>query len=439
MLSLEQLVSRFHPDSDRPYQVLVGFELEVLLFDRALSPASAEALGEVFEWAAGELDGEPHPGSPPRKMDLPDGALISLEPGGQFEFASPPVANFGGCLAQLDRFLGLLDEIEERFALRAFFGGANPIHSAEEIGLVISSDRYRMMDAYLARSGTMGRRMMRQSASFQITFDYRDAPLGTRLLQAAQFVAPIVAALLAHSPYAAGRRTEHRSQRVPIWDNTDPARCGVLPGFSAPDYGFEDYVAHVIQAPMIFVEGEGGELLDAGGITFDRFNREGGFGRQATLGDFWRHNSTIFTDVRLKQTVEVRTVDCQDPALIPGALALLCGLLLCERAREDTLGLLSGVAVERYHTLGDRLSREGLRTTLAGKPTVEVLQYMIDLARNGLSNCFEDGGLAGEQLDPLVDLVDQRKTPADLVLERFGDDPRAWLAAGRTFGRNRAR
>lgn len=438
MLTIQQMTSLFRADPERDYQLLVGFEYEVPLFRGPdLTPLRYDGPGglrDVLQVAAELLDGQPLAATTlQNKLDLRDGSQISLEPGGQLEFSSAPVATFGGCLAQLRRFLGLLEQLRDRLGIHAFFGGANPVHTVEQIGLVVPTERYRLMDAYFPRVGSMGRRMMRQSCSLQVTFDYRDVQLGRQLLRSGTIVAPIAAGLFANAPFIDGGRTSYKSYRVPIWANTDPARCGSLPGALRASYAFEDYVRHVVRAPLFFVATDGG-MVDAHGMTFEQFNERGFEGREATLDDFKLHNSTIFTDVRLKHTVEVRAVDAQDPALVPGVLAFLCGLLLCEGARARTLQILADSDLEPA-LLAEQLGREGLEGRVAGKPTRELMTYLLGLAAEGLVSCFPDGREAGAYLDPVVDLAKGGRTPADLVVERSDGQALKWLQAGRTFER----
>lgn len=441
MISHDEMESTFAPVR-QPYRPLLGFEYEVQLFDGArgtpLGYDGEQGLGALLQRVADLTGGRlyPAPGDTLRtKVDLPGGELISLEPGGQFEFSSRPRGTFEGVLAQLDLFLELLEQLRQQFGFHVFFGGVNPVHTVDQIGLVTPTRRYRMMDSYFPGAGTMGRRMMRQTCSVQVTFDYKDHDLGEKLLWTAQYIAPIAAAIFANAPYVDGRRTPYRSYRVPIWADTNPARSGALPGFTEPGFGFDRYIDHVVQAPMFFVRQGEHELVPADGLTFARFNAEG-FGergeRQATIDDFVLHNSTIFTDVRLKHTVEVRTVDGQDPAMVPPVLALLAGILFCERSRLRVRHLLGNLTAEDYRVLPETLGREGLTGRVNGH-SAQAIAELIDLAAKGLPTCFPDGADAVSHLDPLRELVRKGQTPADVVLERFGDDAAAWLAAGRTF------
>ena len=436
MLTVEDLQSCFAPVME-PYQPRVGFEYEIVCLGPGLEPLTYEGAGglrQILTTAAALHHGTllEGPGEPPTKVALPDDGLLSLEPGGQLEFSSAPRATFQETLDQLERYQELLEELRRAFQLHLFFGGVNPVHTPEQIGLVTPTRRYRIMDDYFPTVGAMGRRMMRQTCSVQVSFDYKDRAQGQALLRTAQYIAPFAAALFANSPYLDGRPTGYRSYRAPIWADTDPYRTGMLPGFTRPSYGFDDYIRHVVGAPMFFVQ-QDDTLVPAGGMTFAQFMDRGFEGRRPTLVDFALHNSTIFTDVRLKHTVEVRTVDCQDPALLPAVLAFLSGILFCERSRLRVRHLLERLDEQELRALPDRLAREGIGGPLNGGTVRELVLELINLAAQGLPACFPDGAMAADQLCPIRELAERGKTPADVVLERFGDDAAAWLAAGRTF------
>ena len=436
MLTRDQMLSTFLPDL-QTYKPLVGFEYEIQCFEKdTLRPLGYEGprgLGEVLRTAADITGGEliQVAGDPPNAVTLPDSGQLSIEPGGQFEFSSAPTAGFVEAMDQFKGYLALLDQLKERFDLHFFYGGVNPVHTLDDIGLVTRKHRYELMNDYYPRVGTMGRRMMRQTCSIQVSFDYPDRQKGEELLRTALYIAPVAAALFSNAPYLEGKRTDYLSYRVPIWTNTDPSRSGLLPGFTDPSYGFDQYLDHVLAAPMFFVQNADGGYEDAKGLTFAEFNKNGFGGRQANLDDFVLHNSTIFNDVRLKTTVEVRTIDSQSPGMLPSVLAFLCGILFCHRARLGTLSTLSKLTEAEFQALPDQLAREGIGGKIGKLPVKELLLDLLNHAALGLPTCFPDGAEAVYYLDRVRDMVHRGKTPADYVLERFGDDAEGWLKAGK--------
>ena len=88
-------------------------------------------------------------------------------------------------------------------------------------------------------------------------------------------------------------------------------------------FGFERYAEWLVdQVPMYFVYRDG-NYIDVAGSRFRDF-MDGRLpalaGTQATVGDFADHMTTVFTDVRLKQFLEMRGADAGRPGHDAGAV-----------------------------------------------------------------------------------------------------------------------
>ena len=430
MLTRAEMLQAYRPVSDAD-RLRVGFEYESQCFDATtLRPANREQLVQALKLGAELLSGTYEEIDGESRVELGPGRQLSLEPGGQLEFSSAPVASFSDCLDEVASCRNFLEALPS-LGLHVFHGGVNPVHSIDEIGLVSDKARYQIMDQYFPRVGTMGRRMMRQSASIQVTFDYREQMLGEELLRTAFLVSPFAAALFCNSPFVDGQRSAERSFRAKIWQNTDPKRSGLPPNCTQADYSFDNYLDYVVQAPMFFFRREG-RLVDAQGASFAELNRNGLPGRSVTYEDFLLHNSTMFCDVRLKRTVEVRSIDAQDPQLLMPAVTLLCGLLLCSQARSAANDALGSITEPELRRFASELGRDGLTGKVGGRQVRDIVLRLLDVAEDGVLNCFADGKLALEYLRPIRQLAEMAYTPADIVLERF-DNAEQWLRAGRTF------
>ena len=92
---------------------------------------------------------------------------------------------------------------------------------------------------------------------------------------------------------------------------------------------FEKYFDHAINYSLLFVIHEG-KYIKPNGQTFKDF-MEGNFlplkGIKATIKDFETHLATIFTEVRLKQIIEVRSLDTCDWGCICNGPAFFTGLI----------------------------------------------------------------------------------------------------------------
>ena len=135
----------------------------------------------------------------------------------------------------------------------AFLGlGIQPISRLEDIEWVPKS-RYNVMGPYMTRVGTMGQRMMKQTATVQVNLDYSDERDAMRKFRIGMAIAPILNAMFANSPISDGKLNGFMSFRGHIWTDTDPARCGILPFAFRDDAGFIDYVRWALDVPMYFI------------------------------------------------------------------------------------------------------------------------------------------------------------------------------------------
>ena len=94
----------------------------------------------------------------------------TLEPGGQLEWSSPPLINLNQLNDALQKHKYVLSNLLKEYELDSKSYATEPQFSPEDIDL-IKDNKYQLMDKRFDVSGTMGRWMMRNSASIQINFD----------------------------------------------------------------------------------------------------------------------------------------------------------------------------------------------------------------------------------------------------------------------------
>src|SRR3546814_9879775 len=75
---------------------------------------------------------------------------------------------------------------------------------------------------------------------------------------------PLATALFASSPFTEGRTHGYLSYRSHIWTDTDPARTGMLPFVFEDGFGYDRYVAYLLDVPMYFVFRDGNYIATAG-------------------------------------------------------------------------------------------------------------------------------------------------------------------------------
>ena len=130
--------------------------------------------------------------------------------------------------------------------------------------------RYRIMAPYMAKVGTLGQRMMKQTATVQVNIDFESERDAIAKIRLAMGLSPILTATFANSPISDGRPNGYMSFRQHIWTDTDRDRCGLLPFAFSRDAGFEDYVDWALDVPMYFIRRDG-KFIDLTGLPFREF------------------------------------------------------------------------------------------------------------------------------------------------------------------------
>jgi glutamate--cysteine ligase len=290
------------------------------------------------------------------------GGSVSFEPGGQVEYASPPVRSVSHLINRLRAVVVPLRAAAAGEGISLLAAGIDPLNPVERAPLQLSCERYRRMADHFARIGPSGARMMRQTASLQMSFDLDDEPRPRwRLLNA---LAPWVTAIFANSPSYAGRDTGHRSFRAHCWRTLDPRRTG-LP--YAEHRTVEAYLDFALGAPAILLPEVGGRCL-----PFGEWLRRA----SPTQAEWEAHLSTLFPEVRPRGHVELRACDAVSPGWYPAPLAFVGGLLYEPHAARAALELLPPPDLG----LLERAGRLGLRD-----PAIAAIAA--DLADLALQGC----------------------------------------------------
>jgi glutamate--cysteine ligase len=165
------------------------------------------------------------------------------------------------------------------------------------------------------------------------------------------------------------------------------------------------------------------------GQTFRAFMRDGFQGVEATPADWNTHLGTLFPEVRLKKTIELRGADCLPRALAPALPALAKGLLYDVQALAKAEALAAQIAPNDALAVRPRIADEGLTAPLGARPLREWAEDVLDIARSGLRRAAvidpESGRDESCYLEPLADLIERGLTPADALIEKL--DPSANL------------
>src|SRR5438270_5529822 len=397
---------------------MCGVEFELFGYDRARSfeRIDAEQVQRVLAGFAPSSNDIVHEGG--AVVEVNDGQMnrLTVEPGGQVEFSGAPQRRLADVERELRRYLARLREVAESNHLAFLAVGFDPLRAIEEQRWCPKM-RYEVMRPYLAARGRRAWDMMCRTCAVQTNLDYGPPEDLAKKFLVGNRLAPVVTAIFANSPFENGRPSGYKSTRAAAWLDTDPARAGLAPPALRDDFAPEDYVAYALDVPMIFVQRGGRYLGAVSGLRFSEFLERGRSGVAPVFGDWADHLTTIFTDARLKQHVELRSADANDLETSLAMQALFKGLLYDSATLDESLRIAPQLKSGDALALREHVARDALAARHAGVDVLKLAREIVTLAADGLKRVAPE---EVSYLDVLrARVVKEGVCPADILLRNW--------------------
>jgi len=329
----------------------IGVEVECFVFDKnyyriPVNKGSIYSASDLFE----ELN----------SIEKISNASFSLEPGGQIEWASPACET----IQELDKsfliYKKKLDKILEREGYKSLFIGVDPFNEPGDVEL-IKHMKYQLMDKNMEERGSLGKWMMRNTCSIQINYDIKNEKDLEESLYILDCLHPVMSYLFSNSPFQKGEVIGNLNLRNHIWENTDDSRCKSLINHGIIDKSsvLDAYIDFVLHVPGIF------NLDIKNNIQKTQFSLGEDLRIKYSKGvlsqeDIKAALHQIFTNVRLKNLIEVRDIDCLPFNSIMAPVAFVTGLIDAPMIREKLLSIFNS------WTLEDKLLWNDLAKCLSG-------------------------------------------------------------------------
>ena len=350
-------------------------------------------------------------------------APITIEPGGQIELSGEQCETIHCAHREFTQHIEQLVEIGHELGAVILGLGMQPVSRIDEIEL-LPKERYRIMYPYMARKGRLGQRMMKQTAGVQANLDYSDEADAMRKMRVSLGVVPLIYAMFANSPLSDGGLNGFQSYRGHIWSDTDPDRCGNLEFIFRDDVCFDDYAEYALDVPMYFLERDHHylNLTTPPGITFRQFMDRGWRKERPTLDDWTAHLTTIFTEVRLKKYVEIRTADSQPPALMLTLPALFKGILYDADCLNAAWDLVKRWTFNERLELSSTAHKIGLEARAGRIKLQELALELLNVASIGLVRQHALNDRGDDESIYLLRMLDQVRmghSQASLTIERW--------------------
>jgi glutamate--cysteine ligase len=154
-------------------------------------------------------------------------------------------------------------------------------------------------------------------------------------------------------------------------------------------------------------------------MTFQQLLKEGFEGEPAVMSDWVDHLSTLFPEVRIKKVLEIRGADCVSAPLTGALAALWRGILYQKAALEEAERLLPRLTFAEHLDFHHRAGKFGMHANVKNLQLPRLAQQLVEIAARSLK---QQEGDDASLLEPLAELAAGGRSPADHVLDTWGED-----------------
>ena len=336
---------------------------------------------------------------------------LTLEPGGQLEYSSLPQRKLIDSECDIVNYLAWLRRVSRAFGFRFIGVGFDPIASLESQHWV-PKPRYSIMRPYLKERGARAWDMMTRTAAIQVNVDFDSETDLAEKFVLGNRVAPVAAAIFANSPFKEGRLSGFKSERTSVWLEMDPDRSGIAAPALGGEFSLDSFLDAVVKTPMFYVRRDD-EYVNVAGVPFEDLLVKG----QATIDDFVDHLTTIFTEARLKQFIELRSTDSGNARTSLAIEAFWKGLLYDDEARREALRLAPDLDANGFRQLQYEVARDALEARHDGVDVGMLARELLELSRAGLARIAPDETHYLDEISNLV--ISEGLSPADILTRNF--------------------
>ena len=230
---------------------------------------------------------------------------------------------------------------------------------------------------------------------------------------------PLSIGIFANSPVKEKKLSRYLSYRSKVWQSTSR---GGLPKIFLENLDFEKYADFILNKPLLFIN-KGKKVIAGKGKTFQDYmmgNIRDIKNQKPKKKDLEVHLSTIFTELRLKKYIEIRSLDacewdchCAGPAFFTG---------LIYSSLEESLDIIKKWKTNDILNAYIEAPKKGLKTEINNKSIKYWGNVFLKLSKKGLikRNIINKKKMNETIfLGSVEKILKENKTKAELTIERM--------------------
>jgi len=308
------------------------------------------------------------------------GKSISLEPGNQIELAGDKLKNIHQVCFEGNLFQKQLDDACDQVGLSSMAIGYDPYTKLSKVPNNPKA-RYKVMTKEMPKGGNLSLNMMYQTAGTQINLDYISENDFIKKFKLIASLTPLSIGIFANSPVKEKKLTKYLSYRSKVWQSTSR---GGLPKIFLENLNFEKYADFIINMPLLFLN-KANKVVAAKGKTFNDYmlgNIKEIKKQKPKEKDLEVHLSTIFTELRLKKYIEIRSLDACEWDCHCAGPAFYTGLIYSNL--EESLDIIKNWKIDDILNAYLEAPKKGLKTEINKKSIRHWGKVFFKLSKKGL-------------------------------------------------------
>ena len=351
--------------------------------------------------------------------------IIDLESDGRIELAGSPSDSIHDIAREFRIHQHEMSEISQVFGIGWLGTGFQPISKNDDIEEMPEEkiqEQKRFFESIKESTGNeKALAWSRKTAGIHASIDYFSEEDFARKSKLMFQLAPFLTAMFANSPFSRENFTGHMSHRYHIALNTGIPRFHITQELYESGFLYEDWCDFVINQPILLLRKNDKWLYP--NITFAQYLEKGFEGHEATIDDFNLHMSSLWVDVRLRNTIELRTIDSLPPTLVPSVAAVIKGLFFNEESLQKVEKLIPNLLFDEYQELQQECAKHALQADCRGMKVLDYAKELLLIAEESLKKdqiVDANGRDESQFLDPIKEFVFVKNmSPAEWTVEMW--------------------
>ncbi len=352
---------------------------------------------------------------------------VTLEPGGQIEFASAPRTSLKQLAADVAGYCADLKHISKKLKVDVVPYGFLPHVPVEDCPYI--SERTRFAALKPVFEAERGFAAWGQSSSVQMTLDGKTMDDSFGAFKLGLLLQPVAAAMFANSPFSLGEDSGFKSWRRQNLLALDSPYYSVPDKLFDKDFTIHEWADHVLHVPMSFVVRNDQYIavaphpfIDMIGKPLPELAHLPAAEQYLSKADLLDHTTGIKPEMLFKpnQLLEFRAADLgPSPAHWLSLGAFWVGLFYDKEAYQAAQDYVADWSADERKAFRDAVAKDGLAAEIHGRTAQQIALDLIAIAKQGLQK-VEPQSVA--MLDVLETQVKSGQTPAENALAVFAQN-----------------